>query len=624
MPRLRASLLVLTLAALAATSAPAQSDRAPAFDRLFEQIDSARLNPATPEEAKADIARLHALVPPGDRRRDLLYQSMECFQPPEDAQATLAYARQGLAAAKTFGDAEVESRFQLCEASVLDMLGQPQSSMPLYTRGIELARRSEHPALVGDGLVLRGNVYSYLGRHAEALSDFTDAQRLYDASRQAERSEGNLQNIAVAYRRMGEYEKARDYLDRSREIALRHQDWAGQLVVALQTGFLYEDTGEPARALVQYEDALRIARQRLTPADVASAQLAIASAQEALGHHAQVLQALDAARAGFASVGDTSNVGMLSLTEARARAGLGQNEAAMALFMRAEKALQADGNERYLELLYPHRAEAFERLGNANAALADYKRYVALREKRLAARSEQRAMMLRQQSDASSRELANQRLRADRALREQDVQALLEARRWQRIALALGIVLIALLGALVGRQILRTRRLRALALTDELTGVANRRRIELLGAEAVRSARADERPLAAVALDIDGFKAINDTHGHLVGDQVIARVAEACQQVLRQHDEIGRIGGEEFVVLLPDSGVDDARQVAERLRAGVEAVDFADVAPGLQVTISLGVTALAARDAGLAELIARADEALYQAKAAGRNCIRSR
>ncbi|GAB6197611.1 hypothetical protein PAGU2595_029540 [Lysobacter xanthus] len=125
-------------------------------------------------------------------------------------------------------------------------------------------------------------------------------------------------------------------------------------------------------------------------------------------------------------------------------------------------------------------------------------------------------------------------------------------------------------------------------------------------------------------LDIDGFKAINDAHGHLVGDQVIARVAEACQQALRQADEIARTGGEEFVVLLPDSAVDEARQVAERLRAGVEALDFNDVAAGLRVTISLGVTSLIARDAGLPELLARADEALYQAKAAGRNCIRTR
>jgi diguanylate cyclase (GGDEF)-like protein len=623
MPRTRASLLALTLAALTATCAHAQGDRAAAFDKLFEQLDSERLNPATPEAAKAELARLRALVPPGDRRRELLYQSTECFQPPEDAKASLAYARQGRAASTALGDVEAQARFQLCEALVVDMLGQPQQALALYARGIELARRSERPPLVADGLVLRGNVYSYLGRHAAALTDFMAAQRLYDASRQAERSEGNLQNMAVAYRRMGEVDKAREYLERSRVIAERHEDWASLAVVAVQTGFLEEDTGHPDRALRHYEQALAIARQRLTPADVAGMQMAMAGAQAALGRWNDVLASVAGARAGFAAVGDVSNDGMLAMLEGRGRAGLGENAAAMALFGQAEKAFQRDGNDRYLETLYRLRAELEERLGRTEAALADYKRYLALRDKHRAARSEQRSLMLREQTDASRRDIENQRLRADKSLREQEMRALLKARGWQRMAIALGIALALVLGLLIGRQILRTRRLRVLALTDELTGVANRRRIEVLGDEAVRQARADERPLSVITFDIDGFKSINDAHGHLVGDQVIARVAAACQQALRQTDEIGRVGGEEFVVLLPDSAIDAAAQVAERIRAGVEALDFADVAPGLKVTISLGVTAMAARDGDLPDVLKRADDALYRAKAAGRNCLRT-
>ncbi|MGY4514809.1 tetratricopeptide repeat-containing diguanylate cyclase [Lysobacter sp. HA18] len=623
MPRTRASLLALTLAVLTATSAHAQVDRAAAFDKLFDQLDSERLNPATPEAAQAEIARLRALVPPGDRRRELLYESTECFQPPEDVHASLAYAQQGTAAAKALGDVEVEARFQLCEASVQEMLGAVQTSLELYTRGIELARRSEHPALVADGMVLRGNTYSYLGRHAEALIDFTNAQHLYDSSHQAERSEGNLQNIAVAYRRMGETEKAREYLERSREIAKRHDDWASIAVVEVQMGFLYQDTGRPDLALPRFEEGLRIARRRLDPSLVAGTQLALSAAQVDLGRYAQALASVQASKAGFASVGDQGDAGMLAVMEARARAGLGQTDQALALYATAEKILQADENDRYLEMMYPHRAALYERTGNATAALADYKRFLALREKRVAARSEQRTLMLRQQTDAAQRDFENQRLRAEKSMREKDVEALLKARRWQRIAIGLGVALIAVLGLLVGRQIVRTRRLRVLAATDELTGVANRRRIELIGADAVAQARADERPLCVITFDIDGFKAINDAHGHLVGDQVIARVAETSQHTLRQFDEIGRMGGEEFVVLLPDTAIDAASQVAERLRANVEALDFRDAAPDLRVTISVGVTPLAPRDAGLSDLLARADQALYQAKAAGRNCVRT-
>ncbi|HEY4581320.1 MAG TPA: tetratricopeptide repeat-containing diguanylate cyclase [Lysobacter sp.] len=623
MPRLSASLLALALAVSAAAPAAAQDDRAAAFDRLFEQLDSERLNPATPEEAQADLARLRALVPPGDRRRELLFQSTECFQSPEDARAQLGFAQRGLAAARELGDVEAEARFQLCEASLQSMLGDAQKGLSLFGRGVELARRAERPALLGDALVLRGNMHSYLGRHAESLIDFMDAQRLYDGARQAGRSEGNLQNIAIAYRRMGEYDRAREYLDRSRTIAQRHHDWGSLLVIALQTGFLHEDTGHPERALAFYEDALRIARQRLPVADAAPAHMAIASAQAALGNAAQALEAIATARSGFSAIGDTSNDGMLDLLEGRARARLGETARALALFARAEAALRRDGNERYLEALYSARAALHEKRGASAAALADYKRYLALREKRLADRSQQRTLILREQSDAAQREVENRRLRAEKARREQEVAVLLKARHWQRVAIGLGLVLIAMLGLLVGRQIVRGRRLRVLAMTDALTGVADRRRIELLGAQALADARVDGRPLSVIAFDIDGFKSINDTYGHPVGDQVIARVAGACQRTLRQADEIGRMGGEEFLVLLPDSDIDSAGQIAERLRAGVEALAFDDVAPGLRVTISLGATALAPADDGLARLLARADKALYQAKGAGRNCIRT-
>lgn len=623
MPRLHASLLVLLLAALAATPAAAQVDRAAAFDKLFEQLDSERLNPATPEEGQADLARLRALVPPGDRRRELLYQSTECFQSPEDTRASLVFAQRGLAASRQLGDAEVEARFQLCEASLQSMLGDAQKGLALFTRGVEIARRSEHPALVGDALVLRGNMYSYLGRHAESLVDFMDAQRLYDGARQAERSEGNLQNIAIAYRRMGEYDKAREYLDRSRAIAQRHQDWGSLMVIALQTGFLHEDTGHPERALAYYDDALRIARQRLPVAEAAPVQMAIASAQAALGNAAQALEAVTAARAGFALIGDSSNEGMLDLLEGRARAIRGETDRALALLARAEATLQRDGNERYLEALYPVRAELHEKRGASAAALADYKRYLALREKRLAERSQQRALILREQSEASQRELESRRVAAEKSLREREAQAQAKARRWQRIALGLGVALIALLGLWIGRQITQARRLRVLALTDPLTGVANRRRIEVLGAQALADARADERPLSVIAFEIDGFEALREVHRQAAGDAVIARVAEACQHALRHADEIGRMGGERFLVLLPDSDIDSAGQIAERLRAEVEALRFDDLAPGLRVTISLGVAALAPGDEGLPRLLARADQALRKAQGAGRNCTRT-
>jgi diguanylate cyclase (GGDEF)-like protein len=165
------------------------------------------------------------------------------------------------------------------------------------------------------------------------------------------------------------------------------------------------------------------------------------------------------------------------------------------------------------------------------------------------------------------------------------------------------------------------RRLREIAATDPLTNVANRRSIEQLGADAIARARTARQPLCALALDVDHFKSVNDGHGHPCGDQVLARIAHACRDALRHFDLLGRTGGEEFLVLLPDTRLEHAWPIAERLRAAVAAIDFTDIANGLEVTISIGMAELQPGDASLRELVGRADSALYQAKANGRNRI---
>ena len=182
-------------------------------------------------------------------------------------------------------------------------------------------------------------------------------------------------------------------------------------------------------------------------------------------------------------------------------------------------------------------------------------------------------------------------------------------------------MLLLLLGALVVRQLVRMRRLHEIATTDPLTGVANRRSIEQLGAKAIAGARAAGQPLCALVLDLDHFKAVNDTHGHPCGDKVLARMAHACRDALRHFDLLGRTGGEEFLVLLPDTRMDQAWPIARRLCATVAAIDFDDLASGLRITVSIGMAELRSADASLHDLVARADSALYQAKGNGRNRI---
>lgn len=160
-----------------------------------------------------------------------------------------------------------------------------------------------------------------------------------------------------------------------------------------------------------------------------------------------------------------------------------------------------------------------------------------------------------------------------------------------------------------------------LATIDEVTGIANRRRLFELGEFEFERARRYKKPLAAVLLDIDHFKQVNDTYGHHAGDRVLAALARAIQAGVRQIDLFGRYGGEEFVLLLPEADLAAAAEVAERLCARVENLRIQTDRGVLQVTVSLGVAMLTPGVPSLANLIDRADQAMYAAKQAGRNRV---
>ena len=166
-------------------------------------------------------------------------------------------------------------------------------------------------------------------------------------------------------------------------------------------------------------------------------------------------------------------------------------------------------------------------------------------------------------------------------------------------------------------------RLEVLASTDALTGLPNRQAIMNKAEKEFARARQTQSPLSIVMIDVDHFKAINDQHGHAAGDHVLKEVGTICQDVLRGSDVIGRIGGEEFVLLLPGAAQDSAEQVAERMRARLAGTQIQLQNQTFNVTASFGVATLSSDDNSLQEILDRADEAMYHAKHGGRNQVQT-
>lgn len=594
---------------------------AAAFDMLLEQLEERELPTLTADEALVRLDALAALRPAGDGTRDRRYRALRCdWGFDEDPDGQLAFALDGLSRAREAGDLAAQARFHYCQAVAIETLGASSDEiMATWNTGIAVARRSGDRRLLADGLGARGSTHSLLDDQARAIPDLLAAIRLYRQAGFRLDAEWLLLDIGISYRRMGEFGKAREYLAQSEAFAIAQGDWSMHIGALMQQAYLAEDDGRIPEAMEGYRHALALAEDNDSPYDIASVRLAMAWPAIVQGDHRRALRLLDQAEAGFAELGDRANAEMIALRRGQAVAGLGRHAEALTHYGDAAAAMANSGNKRYMAMLYLARARSAHALGRDAEAYTDLERHIDAHGRMTTAERSQQARLLREQFDSDRRDLENSRLANETALRERQVEALLQARRWQWTAIALAGVLVLLLVALVIRQLARLRRLRELAATDPLTGVANRRSIERLGEEAIAAARRSTDGLCVLILDIDHFKRVNDNYGHLTGDQALTRVAAACSAALRQFDQLGRTGGEEFMVVLPRTRMTQARQVAERIRAAVEALEFMDIDPALRLSISIGIAELRDEDKDLRELCGRADAALYAAKGAGRN-----
>ncbi|MDK9720809.1 MAG: diguanylate cyclase [Rhodospirillales bacterium] len=163
--------------------------------------------------------------------------------------------------------------------------------------------------------------------------------------------------------------------------------------------------------------------------------------------------------------------------------------------------------------------------------------------------------------------------------------------------------------------------LRRMATTDPLTGIINRRHFMDIAATEMERARRYFHPLTAMMLDIDFFKRVNDTYGHAAGDEVLKALTKACASLLRKGDAIGRLGGEEFAILLPETGLEGATHLAERLRQAFETTPVQYGGDAINFTASIGVAQITPADHVIDTILTRADDALYEAKRNGRNKV---
>jgi diguanylate cyclase (GGDEF)-like protein len=278
----------------------------------------------------------------------------------------------------------------------------------------------------------------------------------------------------------------------------------------------------------------------------------------------------------------------------------------------------ADMPPRSVAPLFKLRARANAARRNFAAAYADLveynKRYTEANETRRVRQID--GMRARFETDREIERNANLQRELQQSMQRQE-----ELQRRTLVAIVAGVLVIGLLTAMLVGARRHRRQLSKLASIDALTKLPNRRHTSAVAARAIANAEAANRPLTLALIDLDHFKAINDEHGHAGGDQVLRDFARLSRDVLRDTDTFGRWGGEEFLLLMPDTSLDLALAVVERLRACARDIKLPAGGKELKVSLSAGLACTGPAPNSLDGLVALADAALYRAKDEGRNRV---
>jgi len=619
---MRKALLAALAVLAAATPLAAQRDGAARARPLVDE--ARRLQDDDPERALRLLDRaLPLLRQPADRALRLQALAVQCWASAGlvEPAAQVALAERGMEEARRAADARTLADLRACRGYGRFMGSRPAEAAADYDFAAAEGRRLNDPPLLAAALMLRGELRYYRGELGGAQEDLNQAYALYTKLRNESRTRYTLNAIANLYAdpRVAQYDRALEYYRQLLEAHLRAGSRVNAATATFNIGSTLEQKGDLDAALGYYRRALAMERALGDAAEVAVCQRAVGVVLSRLGRPAEALRWLNDALAYYDRSGSAEGSAVARLSRGVALRGLGRSAEALRDLDAAAAHFGTTKNDRFMERVQAERAQALAALGDWKGAYEARGAQVELQRRLADQLREETTSRLRVRFDSDRKEQENRALLRENALRGRALRDAARIRTLQTAVIVLALAISAILAYLVVRHLRHARLLRTLALTDELTRLPNRRHLLHVAEERVAAARQGGTPLGVLALDVDHFKRINDGFGHEVGDRVLRGVADACRGALRHDDVIGRTGGEEFVVVMPRADARAAAEVAERLRAAVERVDWSEVDPALRVTVSVGTAQWAPGDAGFAAVARRADDSLYRAKALGRN-----
>ena len=619
-PTLHITRLWVALALFAVTWTARAEQSHPAQSYIDQAAAAVRSDPdASARDAQAAL-RLLAQQPNADLeiRAHLLLCDHLSERDRSAADAEAIKARELLKQATRRG---LEAGVLACEGTILETAGESAEALRLYDRAIAVATGVRDLEMLASVSYLRGYLLGLQGKYASGLADLKRSQALYDQLRLPHHALTALNGVAILYNRMGDYVQARHMYDQ----ALKAQREAGmfreQSVTLHNLGRVYENLAQWDSAQTSFQESYNICRQLNYARGEAHSLRGLAAVKNAKGDPEGALQILEQAAALQKQTPDARLNAQIQLARGISLHKLKQLPASVDALKEALQVFRQVDSLNELRATYSALAAVLVDMGNWREGYTHLLHAHETSERLFRNQVDQRFATLKVEFDTAAKDKENALLLRENKANQLALAQGKRASKLQTTVIVLTVILALLLATLAIHQWRSRRRMHTLAMTDELTGVPNRRAV--LSRLAPLLDRPNPPSCAMLIIDIDHFKSINDQHGHAEGDEALILVAAALREQVIEPAFIGRLGGEEFVVVLPGADYDKAYRLAERFRENVMAIDTRRWLQDRRITVSVGLTL--SRDSGdtPSTMLQRADSALYEAKRSGRNCVRA-
>ena len=507
-----------------------------------------------------------------------------------------------------------------CQGETLQTVGENSQARALYDQAAAIATQAGDDQMLAEVLFSSGYLRGLRGEYAAGLSELRRAQTLFERQQMPQHALAALDSIAIIYNRMGDYAEAAHLYERALEAQHKAGMKRDEIVTQHNLGRAHENLQEWDAARNAFAASLELSKQLDYVRGEAYALRGLATVANAQGNPNAAMTLLDRATQLQQRTPDVRLLAQIELARGIALHQLKRLKDSAAALEQALLVFRQADSLGELTPTYDELAAVEADLGNWRDAF-DYRTLAETTATRLLRNQlDQRFASLKVEFDTAAKEQENALLTRENAANEKALAQQLKASSLRTAVVVLTVMLLAMLVWLAVHQRRSAQRLGALAMTDELTGVPNRRAVLALLAQLLRRSAA---PTSILIMDIDHFKSINDRHGHLIGDETLRSMTAHLRDAVSEPAMFGRLGGEEFAVVLPATGLEQAITIAERLRERVMRIDLSRWLGERRLTVSIGVATSVPTVDSISVMLHRADAALYAAKDAGRNCVRT-